>query len=242
MNELEQKEIRKRTIMPFLIVAIICAWIIGMSILGAGYLISKEFAKQSSVNNITNNAAQASTAPVNINVPAGENVLGDNHAKVTIVEFADFQCPFCGEWQKEVFPELKKQYIDTGKVRFVYMDYAFLGQESVQAAEAARCAADQNRFWEYHDKLFASQNGENEGAFSDSNLKKFAHDLSLNTDIFNSCLDTHMHSSEVGESSNNGNSHGVNSTPTIFIDGIKSEGVAPFQSYQQIIETELAKK
>ncbi len=229
-----------RTYSPLLIVVtvLIGAWLIGMSILGAGYLISKEIAK----NRIASNATQNPSVKADIEVPAGIPVLGDNNASVTIVEFADFQCPFCGEWQKTIYPQIKKDFIDTGKARFVFMNFPFLGDESNRAAEAAKCATDQNKFWEYHDKLYASQNGENEGAFADVKLKAFAKDLNLNIEEFNSCFDSGKYKQEVADSFGKGSVYGVTSTPTVFINGYKSEGVAPFENYKQIIESELSKK
>ena len=221
-----------------IIAILIGAWIIGMSIIAAGWLITGELKKDN--QNIGNSNTVVDTGPINIDIPAGIPVLGDNNAPVTIVEFADFQCPFCGEWHKTVLPELKSKYINSGKVRFVYMDYAFLGEESFRASEAARCANDQNKFWEYHDKLYSNQKGENEGAFSDSNLKQFSKDLGLNEGEFNSCLDGKKHQPEVMKALETGNSYGVQSTPTIFINGYKFEGVLPFESYVAKIESELA--
>ncbi len=229
--EIDQKP-KGQLLSPLIIAIIIGAWIIGISIVISGWLITKQLAK---------NNEPAPVLPVNIDVPAGLPVLGNNNAKVTIVEFADFQCPYCGEWHKDVLPQLKSQYLDTGKARFVFMDFPFLGEESVKAAEAARCAMDQNKFWEYHDKLFVSQAGENAGAFADIKLKQFAKDIELDSAKFNSCLDARIYKSQVDESLQQGTGYGVISTPTIFINGIMVEGIASFQSYQQIIESELAK-
>lgn len=222
---------------PIIITIFIGAWLIGMSILGAGYMIAREVAN----SNPENQEIPKYTGPVDIEVPAGLPVQGDNNAKVTIVEFADFQCPFCGEWHKEVYPQLKSEYIDTGKARFVYMDFAFLGEESVKAAEAGRCAADQGKFWEYHDELFERQEGENEGAFADDKLKEFAADVGLDLGQFNSCLGSRTHRALIEESTSKAGDYGVNSTPTVFINGIKMEGVTPYSQIKQVIESELAK-
>lgn len=220
-----------------LIIAILIgAWMIGMSILGAGLLITKELAKHEVAVSTTDQ-----TSRVNIEVPAGSRVLGNNHAKVTIVEFADFQCPFCGQFQKTIFPQIKSQYIDIGKVRFVYMDYAFLGEESIKAAEAGMCADEQNRFWDYHDKLFASQAGENEGAFTDDHLKQFAKELNLDVSMFNTCLESDKYRTAVNGDLDQAANYGVQSTPTIFIDGLKMEGVMPYDSYKQLIDNELTR-
>ncbi len=238
-EELKKKE-RFGNKYTIIIVVLIGAWIIGISIVLAGLMISKEIAKK---NVSTTNPVQTQEPPqqVNIDVPAGATVLGDNNAKVTIIEFADFQCPFCGEWQKTVFPNLKKNYIDNGKARFVFMDYAFLGDESIRAAEAARCANEQNKFWEYHDTLYESQKGENEGAFADINLKQFAKDLKLDPAKFNECFDSKKYQPDLTEDLNKASSLGVQSTPTVFINGFKYEGLQSYYAYSSAIEAELVK-
>ena len=109
---------------------------------------------------------------------------------------------------------------------------AFLGQESIWAAEAAKCAQDQNQFWAYHDKLFAEQQGENSGAFTKANLERFAADLKLNTQQFNSCLDSDQYLQEVQDERQMGQQAGVTSTPTFFINGQKHEG---YLSYDQLV-------
>jgi protein-disulfide isomerase len=116
--------------------------------------------------------------------------LGDPNAPVTIVEYADFQCPFCEKVFQSVLPQIKTKYIASGKANFVFQDFAFLGPESTRAAEAAKCAGAQGKFWDYHDTLYQSQNGENQGAFADPKLKGFAKTLGLDITQFNTCLTT----------------------------------------------------
>jgi len=173
--------------------------------------------------------------------------LGDKKAPVTVIEFSDYQCPFCRRYFETVEPQLK-DYIKAGKVKFVYRDYAFLGLESNWAAQAANCANDQNKYWEYHDYLFKNQNGENQGAFSNANLKKFAGTLGLNVDEFSQCLDSEKYAGEVAKDVSDGSSYGVNGTPATFINGRlvatsdgRSVGAAPFSVFQSIIEAELNK-
>ena len=112
-------------------------------------------------------------------VTTSDFVTGNQNAPVTIVLYVDFQCPFCGKFFKETEQTALANYIKDGKVKLVSRDFAFLGDESIKAAEAARCAADQGKFWEYHDYLFSHQNGENKGNFSSLNLKTFAKELKL---------------------------------------------------------------
>jgi cyclophilin family peptidyl-prolyl cis-trans isomerase len=125
-----------------------------------------------------------------------------------------------------VVRQLEEKYIKTGQLKLVYRYMAFLGQESQWAAEAAECAAEQGKFWDYHDKLFASQNGENQGAFSQDNLKKFAADLKLDTAKFNQCLDSGKYADKIKQSNDAAGQLGVNSTPTILINGVYIPGQA----------------
>src|SRR3989344_6092423 len=99
-------------------------------------------------------------------------VSGNPAAKIVLIEYGDFQCPFCGRFFKTTEQEIKEKYIKSGEAVFVWRDFAFLGEESFRSAEAARCAGEQGKFWEYHDYLFNNQKGENEGAFSDQNQKQ----------------------------------------------------------------------
>ncbi len=168
-------------------------------------------------------SASAPAAPVvgrEQKVDPGTNpVLGKAEAPVAVVEFGDYQCPYCGKFFKEIEPRLKKDFIETGKVKFAYRDFAFLGPESKDAALGSRCAAAQGQYWAYHDQLFKNQNGENRGAFSPDNLKKFAKDLKLNLDKFNRCLDLRTFDAEVQKDVEATRSLGVNGTPTLFVNG-----------------------
>ena len=133
-------------------------------------------------------------------------------------------------------------YVKTGVVRFGYLHFAFLGPESGWAAEASECADEQGKFWEYHDLLFARHSGENQGAFSKDNLKKFAADLKLNTGTFNACLDSGKYASVVQADAEFLQSLGVQSTPTFLINATPIAGALPFDQFQKIIESEKAKK
>jgi len=132
-------------------------------------------------------------------------------------------------------------YVQTGVVRFGYLHFAFLGPESQWAAEASECAAEQDAFWEYHDQLFDSQSGENQGAFSKDNLKQFAADLGLDTQDFDACLDSGKYASTVEDETQTTQSLGVRSTPTFLINGRPVVGAQPFEVFQQYIEEESKK-
>lgn len=241
MEEQTKTLLKRDNIYPWIVTILIGAWLIGMSILGAGWLIAQEIAKQGTGLSGGGLNKQAINTPLDIQIPANVAQQGSSDAKVTIIEFADFKCPFCKQWHQEIYPKLKSEYIDTGKVRFAFWDFAFLGEESFKAAEAAMCAMDQDKFWEYHDVLFNAQGLETESSFSDASLKQFAQNIGLNQSSFNECFDARIHKPIVEDLTNQGTNYGVNSTPTVFINGLKFEGILPWQTYQQVIETELAK-
>jgi protein-disulfide isomerase len=134
---------------------------------------------------------------------------------------------------------LQETYAGTDQVRFEYKHFAFLGNESTRAAEASECANEQGQFWPYHDTLFLNQRGENLGAFSDQNLKAFAVAIGLDEQAFNDCLDTDRFREVVDAEVSESEERAVRSTPTLFINGEKMEGVVPFERLQSIIEAEL---
>jgi protein-disulfide isomerase len=162
---------------------------------------------------------------------------GDENAPVTVIEFSDYQCPYCGVFAKEAGPLLDENYVNKGQVRFVYWNFAFLGDESQWAAEASECAADQNKYWEYHDKLFASQNGENQGAFTKDNLKKFAADLGLDTTAFDACMDSGKYTEQVKTDTQMAQQIGVQSTPSFLVNGTPLVGAQPIERFEEIIKS-----
>jgi protein-disulfide isomerase len=166
-----------------------------------------------------------------INVPAlnprplaQNSAMGDPNAPVKIEEYADFQCPACDNWSKTVEPGFISKYIVTGKVYFTYHPFSFIddngpGRESKAAAEAAYCAMDQGKFWEFHDIIYANQTGENVGNFSDRRLLAFADKLSLDAAAFKSCFQSGKYKAKVLEEKSQGENLGVNSTPSFAING-----------------------
>lgn len=172
--------------------------------------------------------------------------LGDaKKAKVQIVEYADFQCPFCEKWFTEIEQSLIKDYVDKGLATFSFHHFAFLGQESTDSANASECANEQGKFWDYHDYLYSHQGQENSGAFSVENLKQFAANLGLDTVKFNSCLDSNKYSKNVQDDIAAGQKAGVNGTPATFINGKmvlfggNSAGALPYTELKKFIDQEL---
>ena len=149
--------------------------------------------------------------------------MGDPNAKVTVIEFADFQCPYCGVYWKQVEPTIIENYVNTGKVRFVYHPFSFLGggswDESVKSTEAAYCANDQGKFWEYRAMVYANQNGENQGAFSKAKLLAFAEAIDLDKKSFEQCLVDGVHTKDVNDATQAASDYGATFTPSFLVDG-----------------------
>ncbi len=181
----------------------------------------------------------APTGPVNITLKSDVPFLGEADAPVTVVEYADYECPFCEQWYKTVMPDLKAKYIDTGKVKFYYQDFAFLGPDSNTAAEATHCAADQNMFWQYHDYLFNNQGQEGSGWATAAHQKEFAQKVGLNMSQFNQCLDSGKYKQQVLDETAAGKSYGVSGTPSVFINGNIIVGAQPLTSFEQAIDAAL---
>lgn len=180
--------------------------------------------------------------PAKVNVSVGHlPVKGNDKAKITIVEFADFQCPFCERFFSQVESNLIKDYVDTGKAKFAFRQYAFLGQESTWAAEAVECANEQNKFWEYHDYLYTHQGQENSGAFSKEKLEGFAGTLGLDANQFKTCLQSDKYADKVKTDFTEGQAAGVNGTPATFINGQLVSGAQPYANFKSLIDAELAK-
>ena len=183
----------------------------------------------------------APSAPVDVTV-GDLPILGDPNAPVLIVEWSDYQCPFCKRAFDDAITKIRDQYIESGEVAFAYRDFAFLGPESNAASNAARCANEQGKFWEYHDELWEQHPGSGHGDhLTADNLKAIAADLGLNTTQFNACVDTEKYAQAVLDDTSAGRSAGVSGTPTTFVNGRIVNGAQPFSAFQAVIEDELSK-
>lgn len=196
--------------------------------------------------------AEVASVDVGTHPNAKDNSMGDPNAPITIEEFSDFQCPYCERFHQQTEPLLKQYYIDTGKVRFTYRSMGnFVSQnvggsntESQDAALAAYCAGDQNKFWEMHAYLFGNVQGENEGSLSSKRLKLIAEKVGLNMDQFNSCFDNKKYADRVQQDEKDGQAAGINSTPSFLItytvNGEKKTklivGAQPFTEFQKELE------
>lgn len=166
--------------------------------------------------------------------------MGDPNARVKIIEYADFQCPYCRLYWQQTEPQIIETYVKTGKVYYQYRSVgAFLGEESANAAEAAYCAGDQGKFWEYHDTLFKNGTGENVGDFTKEKLSGYAAALGLDKATFDTCLNGGKYGPRVQQDVNQAKSDGVQATPTFIVNGQKIEGAQPFAVFQKAIDEAL---
>ncbi len=173
--------------------------------------------------------------------------MGDPDAPVLIEVYSDFQCPACKNYSDQIEPQVTEAFVANGNVYYIYRHFPFLDDraprnESDQAANASMCAADQNRFWDYHDMLFANWNGENQGAFSDKRLVAFAERLDMDMAAFNSCFDANTHRAEIDSEYQMGRESGVTGTPSVLVNGrILTPGLVPsFDAISEAVQAELA--
>lgn len=168
---------------------------------------------------------------------------GDDNAKVTVVEFADFRCPFCEKFYTEVEPQIIKDYVDTGKVKFAFRHYAFLGPASTIAAHAAECANDQGKFWEMYDYLYKNQPPESDTSmFTSDTLSEAAGTLGMDAGEFKTCIDTTKFQKNIDADMADGQKAAVNATPTFFVNGKQILGAQPYENFKTAIDAALAGK
>jgi protein-disulfide isomerase len=173
--------------------------------------------------------------PIRVEVAATGPAKGPANAPITIVEFSDFQCPFCSR-VNPTLAQVREKYGD--KVRIVFRQYPLpFHQQAAKAAEASLCANEQGKFWEMHDALFANQS-----ALQVEQLKEQATKLGLNAEQFNTCLDSSKHAATVQTDLKEGQAAGVNGTPAMFINGRFISGAVPFEQVAQVIDDELRRK
>ncbi len=175
-------------------------------------------------------------APV-VNLEIGDSpVLGDADAPVTIFEFSDYQCPFCARFWSDTLPQITQQYIATGKVKIVFKDFPLdqIHPYATPAAHAARCAGEQGKYWEFHDKIFANQQ-----LLSASPYQTWAGELGLDTAAFSQCVSSNKYLGAIRNDLQEGSGAGIQGTPGFIVNGQLVSGAQPFSVFQQIIEASL---
>lgn len=222
------------------------------SILVAAILISGSVIYAVGIKNQDSQTAGGEKAADTLTKPKIDDnvILGDANAPLTVFIFSDYQCPFCGKFYQEAERQIRESYVKTGKVNMVYKDLAFLGQESTDAAEAATCAKDQGKYWDYHDAIFEIEieefqktgNSEHTGNLNRDTFEKIAANLKMNVNDFLSCYDSKKYASEVSKDLDEAKTILQQlSTPTIYIGDQMVQGAYPFTRFSEIIDKELGK-
>jgi protein-disulfide isomerase len=170
----------------------------------------------------------------------GSPMLGDPNAKITIVEWGDYQCTYCHLFHQNTKDQLIQEYVDTGKVNFVFRDFPLNGPDSVLAAEAAYCAGDQNKYWQYHDELYNNWGGERTGWVNQKSLDQFATNVGLDLNQFDNCLSDKKYENKVLENQQFGQDIGIDGTPSFIIFNDKTitkiVGAQPFSVFKQVLD------
>lgn len=191
---------------------------------------------------------QPPAAPPSALATNGESARGDSGATVAIVEYADFECPYCGQYEHDIYPQISKDYIETGKVKYFYRDMPLpMHPHAMIAARAARCAGEQGKYWEMHDSLFAKQN-----LLRDVDMPGRAQELGLDAAKFSECLSSDRFTDELKKSANEAAKMGIDGTPGFFIgtagpDGKVTNlkmllGMRPYDDFRSVIDDVLAAK
>jgi protein-disulfide isomerase len=187
-------------------------------------------------------ARSSGNATIPPRVATGDGrVLGDANAPVTVVEYADFQCPICKQAETSIISRIEKDYVQQGKVKIEFRMFPFLGQESFNAAQAAEAARDQGKFWEYHDALFNAQGQENGGNFTYEKLVALAQQVGLDVPKFEAALSANTYLAAIQQEADSARASGVSSTPTFFIGDAKIVGTQPYAQFTGAIDAALAK-
>ncbi len=186
-----------------------------------------------------NNNVLGAAAPARVDfqkvIYTNDHILGNENAPVTIIEWSDFECPFCARFHLETSGALKDQYVKSGKVKFIYKNFPLnFHQNAQKAAEAAECASDQEKFWEMHDLLF--EQGVQGGVVT---FKQYAKQLGLDTAKFDKCLDSGDKIAKIQKDMADGGKSGIQGTPGFLVNGLMVSGAQPLVVFQQAIEAEL---
>lgn len=204
--------------------------------MGAGYVFWGNNSTPTTAVEDPEPAAIATTTETTMlidTVGQGDPVLGPDDAPVTIIEFSDYQCGYCQYWHQAIFQPLMDAY--PGQIRFIYRDFPIFGDSSVEAAEAANCAGEQDAYWDFHDAMLSGENDLNRNTF-----ELYAANLGLDVDAFTSCLDDDRYIPEVEADYNYAASIGVSSTPTFIINGKALIGAQPIEAFSAAVDEALA--
>lgn len=167
---------------------------------------------------------------------AGTMTLGDDDAPITVIEYSDFQCPFCSIFARDIQPELIEKYVDTGQVRFEWRNFPIFGRFSQEAALGSYCADDQDAFWPYHDALYEAVGSFSESQKNVDSLVNIAESLDLDAAEFRTCIEERRHLQRVQADYDEARSLGLTGTPSFMANGMLIIGAQPLETWEQVVE------
>lgn len=247
-DEAHQPQQKKDRFLPISI--LIAAIVIGGAVVFASlYKVAPVSVGTAGIAPSPTTAPQPSVSATQVmQLTSHDSILGNANAPVTLIEYGDYQCPFCGQFFSQTQPQVVADYVNTGKVKMVFRNFAFLGAESTAAAQAAECSEEQNKLWAYHDALYAGKvaddqkgGSEDDGFFNRALFLKLANQVGLNVPQFTSCIDSNKFANQVAQEKLDASAAGVNSTPTVFINGQQVLGAQPYSAFKSVIDVALAK-
>ena len=213
----------------FILIGIIAIIIVGVTVIATNY-----------------NTENAQSNKLSIDTTKGSPVLGEPSAPVTIIEFGDYQCPFCQKWNQSTKPLIEKDYISLGKVKLIYVDFPIVGPDSIKAHAGSYCANEQGLYWQYHDFLYQNQGHENSGWASVNNLKNIVSGMEdMDVSLFSKCIDSGKYDDRVKENKNIATKSGAKSTPSFVVIGpdghaVAISGAQPYSVFKQTIDDMIA--
>lgn len=190
----------------------------------------------------TQNKIQGS---VNFDIPAFAKFRGSDSAKINLIEFGDYQCPFCKRFFDQTEPQLTKEYVDTGKAKFYFLDVSIVGNDSITLGQGSWCADEQGKYYEYHDYIYSNQGQENSGWGTPDKVKDLVKNISgLDVEKFSECLDSKKYESRNQDLTKFSGQLGLTGTPTMFVGNsetayTKIVGAQPYSSFKQVIDAYL---
>lgn len=240
----EEKKITTFTTPILVILLVIVAFLAGMFWTKIRYVESgkapEEAAQASPAPGAPQEGAPLSEEQINKIVSSGAATKGKESAPVAIVEFSEYQCPFCGRYIAETYPQILEEYGD--QIYYIFHDYPLsFHQHAQKMAEVARCAGDQDQYWEMHDLIFENQEVWSSKQNVETDINSYVSQLGLDKEGFDDCLVSGKYTQAVKDDFELGTEVGVQGTPTFFINGQKIVGAQPFESFKAIIDAELAK-
>jgi protein-disulfide isomerase len=235
-------EISKTTVVVGLILLVL-GYFIGNTIPVGNYFQSNPKTMITNTVGSSDLTSKKVSSSINLEIPSFAKFRGSESAKINMVEFGDYQCPFCEKFFQYTEPQLKKDYIDAGKVKFYFLDFVIVGQDSLTLTEGSWCADEQGKYYEYHDYVYSNQGQENSGWGTPDKVKAFAKNIGgLDVQKFSDCLDSKKYYSRAQDLTQIGQNIGITGTPTAFIGNeqagyTKITGAQPYSVYQEAIDS-----